>query len=86
VFSIYYSTPYEIVVDLCAYSYYPILKNVTKETSRKVMKEDGTKDMQVEKSIMIPNTTGDLVATATLGTAIIQTIEDNVRTLTKQIK
>jgi len=34
------------------------------------MKEDGTKDIQVEKSIMIPNTNNDLVATAIMGTII----------------
>ena len=44
-FNIYYPTPYEMVVYLCAFAYDLVLKQITKETTWKVMKEDGTEDM-----------------------------------------
>jgi len=45
VFNIYYPAKDEIVVELGAYTYYPIKKQITKETSRKVIRDDGVGDM-----------------------------------------
>lgn len=42
--------------------------------------------MQVEKSILIPNTANDHVATTTIGTTISQAIEDNVKALSRNSK
>jgi len=50
------------------------------------MKDNGIEDMHVEKTVVVSNTSSDLVSTATMGTAISKVIEENVRTLKKQVK
>lgn len=50
------------------------------------MKEDGTKDMQIEKRILISNTASDHVATTTAGNTISKVIEDNAKNLREQVK
>jgi len=85
-FIIYYPTPDEIIINLCSYVYDPVLNQINKETKKNIIKDDGTEDMQVDKNVVILNTSGDAVANANLGTTINKVIEENVFTLTNQVK
>jgi len=75
VFKIYYLTTYEIVPYLSTFMYYPIAKHITKETTRKILKEDGTNRMMLDKRIFIHNSVAHRVAMATAGTTVSQEIE-----------
>ena len=55
----------ETVADLNTFFYYPLAKKIMKETTRKVLKEDGKNRMQLDKSVVIHNTTVDPVVMAT---------------------
>jgi len=50
------------------------------------MKDNGIEDMHVEKTVVVSNTSSDLVSNATMGTTISKVIKENVRTLKKQVK
>jgi len=65
----------EIDVDLSTFLYHHVAKQITKETTHMILKEDWMNIMQLDKSIFIHNTAADLVAIATVGTIIIQAIE-----------
>jgi len=67
----------KILVDLNTFPYDPVAKQIIKETSRKILKEDETDRMQIDKSISIHNTANDPVVMATVGIIVIQAIEDN---------
>lgn len=86
IFNIYYPTPDEMIVDLCSYAYDLVLKQLSKETKQNIFKDDGTEGMQIEKNVIIFNTSNELVANFSLNTASSKFIEDNVRTLTNQVK
>jgi len=61
------------------------MKQITKETSRKVLREDGVEYMQVEKCTLIYNTSNDPIATATVGITFSRANEDNIRNMTRTI-
>jgi len=75
VFKIYYLATYEIVPYLSTFMYDPIAKHITKETAHKILKEDGTDRMMLDKRIFIHNSAAHQVAMATAGTTVIQEIE-----------
>lgn len=62
------------------------MKRLTKETTNKAIKDNGIEDMQVEKTVVISNTSSDPIVNVTMGTTISKFIEENFCTLTKQVK
>jgi len=70
----------------CTFMYDPIAKQITKETARKILKEDGTNRMQLDKNIFIHNTTANPVAMATKGTTVGQAIKENTQAMSFEIK
>lgn len=85
-FTIYCATPYEIIFELCSYAYDPVLKHLSKETKKEIFKDDATEGMLIDKDVMISNTLSDTIVIFSLNTALSKVIEENVRTLTNQVK
>ena len=86
VFKIYYTKVDEIIVDLSEFLYDSIAKKIMKETTHKILKEDGMDRMQMDKSIFIHNTIANPVAIATAETTMSQSIEDNTHAMSLEIK
>jgi len=68
VFKIYYPIGDEIVEDLSTFLYDHVAKQITKETTRKILKEDETNIMQLDNNIFIHNTAADPITIATTRT------------------
>jgi len=56
------------------------------ETTQKILKEDGTDIMQLNKSIFIHNTAAYPTTITIMGTTIIQAIEENTWAISMEIK
>ena len=73
-------------MDLCSHVYDPILKQLNKEMKQKVLKGDDTEGMQVDKVVMIPTTSKNPIDNASFNSAMSKVIEENIRTLSNQVK
>lgn len=63
-----------------------IPKQITKETTCTILKEDGMDKMHIDKRIFIHNTIAGSVEMGTVGTIVSQAIEENTRAMSLDIK
>jgi len=70
VLKINYPTVDEIIADLGTFFYDHVAKQITKETTRKILKEYEIDIMQLDKTIFIHNTATYLIAITTSGTTV----------------